>query len=144
MLPGAWAPEDRNHPSLQLWKSLSRLFGSAESVSSVPLLSELALGRHGKSPFQEDVVGKLRDEVKVLLAREGIQFERMVGDRSDVPIDFRLLGGLLQAAADLEVSIASFAQGCAGRPGIQNATLPETLHEEEKVADPGAERTGGR
>ena len=44
--------------------------------SIVQLLSELALGRHGKSPFSEDLVRKLRDEVKSIRAREGIQFER--------------------------------------------------------------------
>ena len=63
----------------------------------------------------------------------------------DVPIDYRLLGGLLKAAADPEVSIASFAQGGTSRPGIQNAMLPKTLHEEEEeeeeeVADPRSER----
>ena len=84
---------DRNYPSSPLWKSLSRLFlGSTESISSVQLLSELALGCHGKSPFSEEVVTKLRDEVRVILAREGIQFERVERDWTDVPIDFRLLG----------------------------------------------------
>ena len=62
-----WAPEDRCYP----WTSMSRLFlGTAESLSSVQLLSELALGRHAKSPFSHGVV-----------------------DKTDVPIDFRLLGG---------------------------------------------------
>ena len=99
------------HPC-SLRKELSRLFlRTAESISSAQLQSELTLGRHGKSPFRENVMAKLRDEVKVILAREGIQIERIDGDRSDVPIDFRLLGGLLQAAADPEVSTASFARG---------------------------------
>ena len=43
--PGPWAPEDRCYPSSKLWTSLSRLFlATAESISSVQLLSELALG----------------------------------------------------------------------------------------------------
>ena len=41
----------------------------------------------------------------------GIKFEHEEVDRTDVAIDFRLLGGLLKAAADPEVSIASFARG---------------------------------
>ena len=49
--PGAWAPRDRCYPSSQLWTSISRLFlATAESLSSVQLLSKLALGRHAKSP----------------------------------------------------------------------------------------------
>ena len=77
---------------------------------------------------------RLRDDVKVILARESIQFERVDGDRTDVPIDCRLLGGLLKAAADPEVSIASFAQGVRVGPGSK---MPR---EEEEVADPRTER----
>ena len=63
------------------------------------------------------MVKQLRDDVKVILARESIEFERAEGDRMDVPIDYRLLGGMLKAAADPEVSIASFAQGLRVGPG---------------------------
>ena len=64
--PGAWAPEDRCYPSSQLWTSISRLFlVTAESLSSVQLLSELALGRDAKSPFSQSVVDQVRGEVKV-------------------------------------------------------------------------------
>ena len=141
--PGAWALEHRNYPSSQLWKSFSRLFlGTAESVSSVQLLSDFTLGCHGKSPFSEDVVRKLRDEVKGILVREGIQFERVEGDRRDVPIYFRLLGeereeGVVASSRRPGSFRRILRARCTGRPGIQNATLPETLHEEEKVADPG-------
>ena len=52
--PGARAPEDRQYPSSQLWASISRLFlGTAESLSTVQLLSELALGRLARSPFSK-------------------------------------------------------------------------------------------
>ena len=55
--PGAWAPEGRQCPSSQLWASISRLFlGTAESISTVQFLSELALGRLAKPPFSQDVV----------------------------------------------------------------------------------------
>ena len=117
-------------------KSISRLFlGTAEFLSSVQLL-----GRHAKPPFSQSVVDQLRGEVKVILAREGFQFERVEGQRTNVPIDFRLLGGLLKAATDPEVSIASFAQGVRVGPGSRMPRLPKTWHEEEEVADPGAER----
>ena len=103
-----------------------RLFlGTAESISTVQLLSELALGRLASSPFSQDVVERLGSEVKVILAREGIQFERVEGDRTDVPIDFRLMGGLLNAAADPEVSIASFAQGVLVGPGSRMRLRPK-------------------
>ena len=98
---------------------------TAESLSSVQLLSELALGRHAKSPFSQSVVDQLRGEVKVILAREGIQFECVEGDRTDVPIDFRLLGGLLNAASDPEVSIASFARGVRVGPESRMPRCPK-------------------
>ena len=72
------------------------------------------------------VKGEVKIEVKVILAREGIQLEHVEGDRTDVPIDFRLLEGLLKTSHTT-------------RPGIKDATLPEALHEEEEeVADPRA------
>ena len=140
--PGAWAPADRKYPESPLWKELSRLFlSTAESVSSVQLLSELALGRHAKSPFEDGIVRKLRDNVKGVLKRGSVHVERVDGDRSDVPIDFRpgwvVECGLRPRGVDCVICTRS-----TGRPGIQDATLPKTLHEEEKVADPGAERTG--
>ena len=131
--PGAWAPGDRCDPSSQLWTSISRLFlGTAESLSSVQLLSELALGRHAKSPFSQSAVDQLRGEVKVILAREGIQFERVEGDRTDMPIDFTLLGGLLKAAADPEVSFASFVQGVRVGPGSRMPRCPKLYTKKKK------------
>ena len=125
--------EDRCYPSSQLWTSLSRLFiATAESISSVQLLSELALGRHAMSPFRQDVVKQLRDDVKVILARESIEFERAEGDRMDVPIDYRLLGGMLKAAADPEVSIASFAQGVRVGPGSRMPRCPRLYAKKKK------------
>ena len=141
--PGAWAPEDRNDPSSQLWKSLSRLFlGSAESVSTVQFLSELALGRHAKSPLSQDVVERLRSEVKVILAREGIQIERVEGDRTDVPINFRLLGRCckLPQTRKFRSHPSHKACGSARDPECHSA---RDFTKEEKVADIGAERTGG-
>ena len=78
-----------------LWASISRLIlRTAEFLSTVQLLSAVALGRLAKSPFSQDVVERLRSGVNVILAREGIQCERVEGDRTDVPINFRLLGWL--------------------------------------------------
>ena len=131
--PGAWAPGDRRYPSSQLWTSISRLFlATAESLSSVQLLSELALGRNAKSPFSQSVVDELRREVKVILAREGIQFERVEGDRADMPVDPRLLGGLLKAAADPEVSIATFSQGVRVGPGSRMPGCPKLYTKKKK------------
>ena len=113
--------------------SISRLFpGTAEFLSSVQLLSKLALGRHAKSPFSQSAVDQLRGEVKVILAREGIQFERVEGDRTNVPIVFRLLGGLLKAAAEPEVSIASFAQGVRVGPGSRMPRCPKLYTKKKK------------
>ena len=138
--PGAWAPGDRRYPSSQLWTSISRLFlATAESLSSVQLLSEVALGRHAKSPFSHSVVDQLRREVKVILAREGIQFERVEGDRTDMPIDFRLFGRPVESSSRSRSIDCNLRARGTSRSRIQSATLPKTLHEEE-VADPGAER----
>ena len=53
--PGDWAPADRRYPSSQLWASISRLFLlTAESRSTLQLLSELALGRLAKAPFGQE------------------------------------------------------------------------------------------
>ena len=131
--PGLWAPEDRKYPQSPHWKELSRLFlCTAESVASVELLSELALSRHGKSPFNEEVVRKLRGDTKAILEREGIPFERNEHDRTDVPIDFRLLGGLLQAAEDPEVSIASFIEGVRVGPGSRMPRCPKLYAKKRK------------
>ena len=72
-----------------------------------------------------NVVERLRSDVKVMLAREGILFERVEGDRTDFPIDFRLQECLLNAAADPEVSTASFAQGVRVGPGSRMPRCPK-------------------
>ena len=82
--------------------------------------------------FRQDVVKQLRDDVKVILARESIEFERAEGDRMDVPIDYRLLGGMLKAAADPEVSIASFAQGVRVGPGSRMPRCPRIYAKKKK------------
>ena len=123
---GAWAPTDRRCPSSQLWASISRLFlQTAESLSTVQLLSELALGRLAKSPFGQDVVERLRSEVKVILAGEGILFGRVEGDRTDVPIDFRLLWGSFERSRRSRSIHCVLRTRRASRPGIQHATLPK-------------------
>ena len=68
--PFAWAPEDRQYPSSQLSASISRLFlGTAESISTVQRLSELDLGRLVKSPFRQDVVGRIQFDVLKVTGR---------------------------------------------------------------------------
>ena len=102
----------------QLWTSISRLFlATAESLSSVQLLSELALGRHAKSPFSQRVVDQLRGEVKVILAREDVQFERVEGDRTDMPIDFRLGRPVESSSRSRSIDCNLRARGTS-RPGI--------------------------
>ena len=49
-----------------------------------------------------------------------------------MPIDFRLLGGLLKAAADPEVSIASFAQGVRVGPGARTPRCPKLYTKKRK------------
>ena len=74
---------------------------------------------------------KIRDEARVILERGSIQFERVEGDRSNVPIDFRLFGGFLQAAEDPEVTIALFAQGLRVGPGSRMPRCPR-LHTKKR------------
>ena len=74
----------------------------------------------------------MRDDVKALLAQEAIEFERVEGDRTDVPIDFRLLGGLLKAAEDPEVSIASFSKEVRVGPGSRMPRCPRLYAKKRK------------
>ena len=80
----------------------------------------------------EVVVGEAPREVKVILARE----KAFSSNRLKVT-DHRCSDRLQTSGED-----CIFRSRCAGRPKIKNATLSQTLHEEEKVTDPRAERAG--
>ena len=75
---------------------------------------------------------RLCDGAKAILAKENIRFERDEDDRTDVPTDFRLLGGLLQAAQDPDVSIGSFARGPRVGPGCRMPRCPKPYTKQRK------------
>ena len=75
------------------------------------------------------MVKQLRDDVKVILARErasSLNVRKATGWMS------QLLGGMLKAAAHPEVSIASFAQGVRVGPGSRMPRCPR-LHAKKKM-----------
>ena len=77
-------------------------------------------------PFNQDVVKRLRDDVKVILARCGRRQDGMCQSTTDS------WAGLLKAAADPEVSIASFAQGVRVGPGSRMPRCPKLYTKKKK------------
>ena len=57
------------------------------------------------------MVERLRQETVAVLQRNLVELVREEQDRSELPIDFRLLGPLLQAAGDPDVTLSSLAKG---------------------------------
>ena len=91
--------------------------GVFEGVLGQELLVKLALGSVEKMPFVEEELAQLKSKVVRLLAGQGFQLKRSAQDRGDVPIDFRFLQLLLQAAEDPEVGPRRVRCGGARRPG---------------------------
>ena len=55
---------------------------------------------------------------------KGLSLERHQEDRCDVPVDFRYLSLLLQAAQDPETSLGEFSRGARVGPGVRLPRLP--------------------
>ena len=66
---------------------------------------DLALGRVKESPFPNDAVSELNNEIVKVLSSRGIQLRREKGDRNELPIDFRFLGLLLRVAQDPDTQL---------------------------------------
>ena len=98
--------------------------GYAHSRWAPQLLMELALGRVRECPFNVEEIQTLKQNTMGAMERAGIKVERMSGDRSDLPIDYRYVDALLRAAEDPEVNLGSFAGGVRVGPGVRMPRLP--------------------
>ena len=123
--PGRWEPSLRRYPTHSAWESVASHFREYTHRAGTPeLLLRLAVGKVAVSPFPEEEVKQLRTQVVDELISQGYGPRRTATDRDNVPIDFRLLQSLLDAAGDPEVSVGEFASGVRVGPGARLPRLP--------------------
>ena len=94
--------------------------------------TSLALGKVSECPFSPDSIQSLKQSIIVNLASRGLNLDRQVGDREDVPIDFRCLDLLLRASRDPEVALGSFAKGVRVGLGARLPRLPALYRPKRK------------
>ena len=82
------------------------------------------MGQVTESPFDEEAVTRLKEQVVRALAEQGLHLSRKPEDRKGLPMDYRFLQLLLSAAEDPEVSLGDFAQGVRVGPGAQLPRQP--------------------
>ena len=112
--PGRWSPEDRRYSVSQVW----------HAASEPVLLTRLAMGQVTESPFEEEAVTRLMEQVVRSLAEQRLHLNRHPEDREGLPVDYRFLQLLLTAAEDAEVSLGEFARGVRVGPGARLPRQP--------------------
>ena len=118
----------RRYPETDVWKEIVMLFRKfSQQFGTKELLMDLALGRVEAMPFPSQEVAKLKDGIVVTLHEKGFTLQRLVGDRDELPIDFRLLHLLLRASADPEVHLGQLRTWCEGRPGNSDAQVASAV-----------------
>ena len=98
---------------MRLFRAFTNTFTSAR------LLVELSVGHIKKSPFSDEAVAELKDEIIKLASSHGLELRRDQEDRDDVSIDFRFTQLVLDLAWDPEVALGSFSPGVRVGPGIR-------------------------
>ena len=93
---------------------------------------KLALGRVDSCPFESESIAELKDETIAVLEEHGLRIERNPTDRSDIPIDCRKMGLLLNAAKDPDVGLGDFAAGVRVGPGARLPRVPELYPRKKK------------
>ena len=131
--PGRWAPKDRRYPEHSTWKEVgSRVMNYAREAGTPELLTRLALGQVESDPFPVTATGAIKGDIVRALSKHGLRLQRSSQDREDVPIDFRFLQLLLQAASDPEAGIGKFARGVRVGPGVRLPRLPALYAKKRK------------
>ena len=103
--PGRWESSLRKYPTHSAWESVAcHLHEYTHRAGTPELLLRIAVGRVAESPFPEEEVRSLRRRVVDELVSHGNGPRQAGTDRKNVPIDFRLLQSLLDAAGDPEFS----------------------------------------
>ena len=123
--PGRWPVEHRRYPSSQPWEKIKERFSRYTEFRGTPeLLMALALGKVEGCPFDATETDALKFELIEDMEKHELDVGRKQGDREELPIDFRFLGLLLEAAEDPEVGLGDFAQGVCVGPGSRMPRLP--------------------
>ena len=131
--PGRWPPDQRKYPQSIEWLEVAenvREFARKEGPPE--LFMKLALGQVNACPFPEQAIRSLKDELITSLAARGKILKRDALDRTDLPIDFRLLELLLDASGDPEVGLGSFSQGVRVGVGARLPRLPALYRRKKK------------
>ena len=89
----------------------------------------LAMEKVPEVPFEPTAVHELKDLVRRELRHRGIKENKHVDDRSDLPVDFRFMAPILEAAEDPELLLRisqeeSVSDLELGSPGSQRFTNP--------------------
>ena len=130
--PGRWSPEDRRYPVSKVWHAASEpIMEFTRRYGTAALLTRLAMGQVTESPFEEEAVTRLKEQIVRSPAEQGLHLNRHPEDREDLPVDCRFLQLLLTAAEDPEVSIGEFARGVRVGPGARLPRQP-ALHPAKK------------
>ena len=108
--PGRWSPEERRYPVTPVWHAASEpIMEFTRRHGTAALLTRLAMGQVTESPFEEEAVTRLKEQVVRSLAEQGLHLNRHPEDREG------LLQLLLTAAEDpevLEESVSDQGPGC--------------------------------
>ena len=103
----------------------------SQKFGTVELLMNLAMGRITESPFVREAVDSL-NRIFRHLEQLGIPLEGTKDDRTDTPIDFRLVDQMLRAARDLDRGVGDFALGVRVGPGARRPRLPALYRPERR------------
>ena len=133
--PGRWSPGSRVYPTSEHWKRVSEVFQRfADHYGTEKLLISLPMEKVDSCPcpFPLSDIARLKHEVIDTASRSGFQLERNLGDRIDMPIDYRFLRMLLQIADDREIGLGAFSQGVRVGPGTRMPRLPALYRPKRK------------
>ena len=83
------------------------------------------------SPFPDEAVRELKEEVVEVLSSRGLLLNRASGDLNELPIDYRFLDLLLRASEDPDVHLGGFAKGVKCRARHEDAEKSVAVSSEE-------------
>ena len=119
--PGSGPPLPRDQ---HLEKSQPCSESSDSQFGTQNLLMDLALDRVEVMPFPAQDVAHHKDGMVAAQHQRGLSLQRLVGDRDELPIDFRFLDLLLRGSGDPEVHLDTFAQRVKVGLGTRMPRLP--------------------
>ena len=132
--------DNRKYLEDPVWSEVAKRYKTySEKVRTPELLTSLALGKMSSCPLLPEEIDTLKQGVIGFLRTKGLLLGRHHDDRCDVPIDFRYLSSLLQAAQDPETSLGEFSRGVRVGPG-PTSTTTGALSEKEEVEIVGPRR----